>query len=222
MSYICVWYSRIYRKCLFWFIIKNYVCHFLKVEGKPGQSVTSCAFLWCYLWMWKDPGPSVHSWLALLVGVQRSISDSWDQTLLSPPPVPSTSWITHRYAGIYRQPWKDLPYVLCHCSAHSSVCQQFRWLGWTQIYWQHQKSAGAHLVRHLVKGDGADNTSQSWNVPGSLNLGCFQFSRLPDKVVTDSVLLFFVSPKTFNVVSTVRLVNILPKALQKSRVRWFV
>jgi len=95
MSYICVWYSRIYRKCLFWFIIKNYVCHFLKVEGKPGQSVTSCAFLWCYLWMWRDPGPSVHSWLALLVGVQRSISDSWDQTVLSPPPVPSTSWITH-------------------------------------------------------------------------------------------------------------------------------
>lgn len=70
---------------------------------------------------------------------------------------------------------------------------------------------------HLVKGDGADTISQSWNVPGSLNLGCFTFSRLPDKTgcLVRDVFCFFL-PKTHKVVSIARLGNILLKALQKS------
>lgn len=44
---------------------------------------------------------------------------------------------------------------------------------------------------HLVKGDGADTISQSWNVPGSLNLGCSTFSGLPDKTGCSVFCLFF-------------------------------
>lgn len=70
---------------------------------------------------------------------------------------------------------------------------------------------------HLVKGHGVDTISQSWNVPGSLNLGCFTFSSLPDEngLFSERLSLFFL-PKTRKVVSIVRVVNILPEALQKS------
>lgn len=52
---------------------------------------------------------------------------------------------------------------------------------------------------HLVKGDGADTISQSWNVPGSLNLGGFTFPGLPDKtgcLVRESFFFFLSLPKT--------------------------
>lgn len=74
---------------------------------------------------------------------------------------------------------------------------------------------------HLVKGDGADTISQSWNVPGSLNLGCFTNGLFSERFRVVFFVFVFL-PKTLKVVSIVRLVNILPGALQKSQVRWFV
>lgn len=73
---------------------------------------------------------------------------------------------------------------LCSLSVFKPIVWFVSSLGglvWARICWQHQRSGGTHLAGHLVEGDGADTISQSWNVPGSLNLGCFLFSRLPDK-----------------------------------------
>lgn len=73
---------------------------------------------------------------------------------------------------------------------------------------------------HLVQGDGADTISQSWNVPGSLNLSHLTFSRLPDKVCCNlrGFLFYFVFLYLFHQrhVRWFPLLEALLKALEKS------
>lgn len=67
--------------------------------------------------------------------------------------------------------------------------------------WRHKTSGGAHLMGHVVKGDGADTISQSRNAPGSLNLGRFTYSRLPDKTgcwLRNAEILFFIFENFFD------------------------
>lgn len=163
--------------------------------------------------------------------VQRSkISDSWDQIVPSPLPSPLVLPTRKNHTHTDTTPLWSLsvlkPLVWC-VSRVGGVKEQ-------------QRSGGPHLAGRSVTGDAADAMSQSWNVPGSVSLGCFTFSRLPDKTgrsVRDSgsCSSFFCccfcqrhvtqiqkrGKHLASKVSIVRPVNISPEALQKSCVRWF-
>lgn len=138
-----------------------YVISF-KVEGKARPTCHQlCFFLFLYMFVnvERDPGPSANRWRALLVsGFKGQSQDGWDQTVSAP----STRRITHRYAS-ERPP-------LCSLSVFKPTVWFVSSLGGLL---EPQKSGGTHLAGPWVKGDGADTSSQSWNVPGSYNLGGF-------------------------------------------------
>ena len=125
--------------------------------------------------------------------------------------VPFTFTLTHQYTGICGPPWGEKELSLCSLS----VLKPAVWFVSSLGLFEHtfagstKGSGGTHLVGHLVKGDGADTTSHTRNVPGSFNLDVsekcsFYFSLF---------FLFFFQPKTCKVFSIVILVNILPAAL---------
>lgn len=100
MSYICVWYYEICRKCLFWFIIKKimYVIS-LKWREKPGRPVTSCAyFLMLFVNVERPRAFRAQLTNFTCVGGQRSNWGSSDQTVSSPSP---RSFHTYNHTQIY-------------------------------------------------------------------------------------------------------------------------